>query len=82
VRPPVARPAPARRVGLRTLGRGRRRVVRVAAFDGRKRAGYEHRRNSIGGGRTCNVVALSALRAQVTYNIGFALGLAAVSGAD
>ncbi|WP_157382522.1 hypothetical protein [Burkholderia ubonensis] len=29
-----------------------------------------------------NVVALSALRAQVTYNIGFAPGLAAASGAD
>ncbi|MEN2472745.1 MULTISPECIES: hypothetical protein [Burkholderia] len=29
-----------------------------------------------------NVVALSALRAQVTYNIGFAPGLSAVSGAD
>ncbi|WP_302479339.1 hypothetical protein [Burkholderia lata] len=29
-----------------------------------------------------DVVALSALRAQVTYNIGFAPGLSAVSGAD
>ncbi|WP_265341756.1 hypothetical protein [Burkholderia pyrrocinia] len=33
-------------------------------------------------GHVRDVVALSALRAQVTYNIGFAPGLSAVSGAD
>ncbi|RQR24945.1 hypothetical protein DIE22_35795 [Burkholderia sp. Bp9142] len=55
----------------------------VATFGRRgDEAGWQHDRNSIGGGRVRDDVALSALHAQVTYNIGFAPGLSAVSGAD
>ncbi|WP_455776685.1 hypothetical protein, partial [Burkholderia stabilis] len=49
---------------------------------GRMRQGDSIVETPLAAGGVCDVVALSALRAQVTYNIGFAPGLSAVSRAD